>query len=255
MCGQAAIPWVLAAASTGASLYGQKRQADAREDAQREAIERQNQRIALEAAAANRAHQARMGAIASQQDIANRGADQFTGDVRQQLGNIQQDLDETRTRRRENLGEAISRDVAGEAGQARQVGSDVKGRISESFENRGQAAGERNLERTRELADRLASLGAFRELPAQRQEQVNTIGMNQMPYGRERESQAAIDRLRVQQASMVPREQQHYIDTSDPLGQALSGIGQAGLMYYGMGGGQTGPYTTSGGGQQTGWRG
>lgn len=245
-----AIAWapIIAALSLGAQVYGQKRQRDAQRRAQEKAIEQQNRRIAIEAAAASRAHQARMQALAAQTGIADRSSQAFNQDVVQQLGNVRKDLDETKTRRRENLSKVIDRDVAGEAGGARKVGSEVKGRISQSFGERGAEAGERNLADVNRYADRLASIGAFRELPVQRNRQVNTVVRNQLPFTRERESQAAADRLRVARASLIPREPTTYIDTSDPLGELLYGLGQGGMFLYSQGGGTRGPFTTSGGG-------
>lgn len=241
-----AIPFLVL--TTALSYIGQQRQAKAAERAREQAVEIQNRRIALEAAAAQRAHQARMAALGTQTGIANRGSEAFTRDVQNQLGNVNRDIEQTTTKRRENLDRALGRDAAGEAGSRRQVGSETKGRVSESFAERGEGAGKRIAAKTGRRADRMATLGAFNELPAQAGRQASEVVRRQLPFQRERRSQAAIDRLKIARASMIPQEGTHFIDSSDPLGQVLQGLGQGALDWYGYGGGFGRPTTTSGGG-------
>lgn len=247
--GAAIAQFAIPAALAVLGFIGQQEQAKAQRRAQRRSIELENAQIAREIAAANRANDARLAAIQAQTNIANQGSETFTRDVQDQLGNLKGDLKESETQRRGNLDRALTRkDPAGEAGAARQVGSEVKGRVSESFTERGQRAGAENVSRANRLADQAAVLGSFRDLPVTRAGQLNTIAFNQLPFQRRKDSRAAIDRLRIGQAGLVPPEPRIFLNTSDPLGDVLTGISEGGLEFFGKGGFGEGPTTTSGGG-------
>jgi len=238
----------------GLQTRAQGKAADRAFQAQSQEIARQTQGLARQVAARREQQGLQLQANQAQQDIADRSGQTFRQRVNSDLGNPDQQLEEIEQRRGQKLDDVVrGANAASEAGQARQVGSDIKGRVSEDFTQRGRSAAAENQARAERLAGQLATIAAFRQQPVDRADRITQIGLALQPFTRERQSRAASGRLRVQGAGItdpVPQSPVTVVDPSSGLGDVLVGLGQA-VPFINFGGGG-GPTTSSGGGGQPG---
>lgn len=250
-------PWTMTimGLATGAQLYGQKRQREAALEAEQRQVDEHNARVEAERQARLAQYEQILRANQAQQAIADRAGGALRQAITDEFGNLRQTLSRREDDNRAKLEAVIERprrdaDPAAEAGSARRVGSDVQGRISEHFTERGEKAYTDTVDRSKRIARQQATIDAYGRIPQDNQAAYGRTGFAVEPYTRERASQAAADRLRIQKAGYLPPETLEFIDASDPLGQVLEGLGQ-GLFQYGLYRGMSGPLgptTTSGAG-------
>lgn len=259
-----------AAAQIGLAFFGTVMQQRARASAQDQAFAAQSREIDRQTEALRRrvaaqrdqqaiqlqANQAQRDAAARRAEIANEQKDELRRRVTKDLGDQGRQTQQIEERRGKKLGNVVTgANAAEQAGQARQVGSNVQGRVSEDFTARGESAASENEARAKRLAGQLATIGAFKVHPLERADRIAQIGLALAPFARRQQHhdlqsrlRAAEDRVRVRGAGIVdpvPREGLTVIDPNSRLGDALVGAGGA-APFINFGGG--GPTTSSGGG-------